>query len=158
MFFLCRKPLISRQESFRPEVLITVVLALPSPFLNTQARTHTSSPTLLMCPLGLQWLRHKDSQPTDSHPHTKSIALLPMMPSLCPDRVDFLVDSRHFYDAVCGLGLLCWIHLYVCGPAFPLLARVYLSACVCGGWFGSQLRFNVGVSDKSFSSEILLYT
>lgn len=65
--FLCRRPLISRQESFRPEVPITVVLALPNPFLNTQARTHTSSPTLLMCPLGLQWLRHKDSQPTDSH-------------------------------------------------------------------------------------------
>ncbi len=35
--FLCRRPLISRQESFRPEVLITVVLALPSPSLNTPA-------------------------------------------------------------------------------------------------------------------------
>lgn len=48
-------------------------------------------------------------------------------------------------SGVCGLGLLCWIHLYVCGPAFPHRARVYLSACVCGGWFGSQLRFNVCV-------------
>lgn len=38
--FSYRRPLISRQESFRPEVLITVVLALPSPSLNTQAHTH----------------------------------------------------------------------------------------------------------------------
>jgi len=123
--FLCRRPLISRQEGFRPEVLITVV-ALPCPFTNT---------TLLMCPLGLQWLRHEDNQPTDSHPHRNSFALIPMISSLCLDRVDFFGgDCRHIYE-VWGLWFRpALLNTSVCvWPGIPP-SSVCVFKCMCLWW------------------------
>lgn len=102
-----------------------------------------------MCPLGLQWLRHEDNQPTDSHPHRNSFPLIPMISSLCLDRVDFLVDSRHLYDEVWGLWFRpALLNTSVCvWPGIPP-SSLCVFKCMCLWWvvwFGLQLRFNVCV-------------